>query len=151
MVSFFIFLSATALSNFVAEYKVLNLPVGSDFDQVKSAYRREALKWHPDQNSDPTAQDQFIRVNEAYERLKEGLIGGGQTGGDAFAVFKEFMGGSFGVSFGGFSGSSRSSTTVFQNGRKITKTVVTDLGSGRSQTTISEENIHTGEVATFEL
>jgi sRNA-binding protein len=38
-------------------------------DKIRSAYRRLALKWHPDKNPSAGAVEQFRRVQEAYEYL----------------------------------------------------------------------------------
>eukprot|EP00930_Biecheleria_cincta_P052307 TRINITY_DN37568_c0_g1_i1.p1 TRINITY_DN37568_c0_g1~~TRINITY_DN37568_c0_g1_i1.p1 ORF type:complete len:272 (+),score=56.16 TRINITY_DN37568_c0_g1_i1:42-818(+) len=92
----------------------------SDAD-IKKAYRKEALKWHPDKHPDEgkaKAEDMFKAVAEAYEVLsdpnkraiydrggKEALNGGGGMGGggggfrtgfgrgDAFNIFEQFFGG----------------------------------------------------------
>jgi chromosome segregation ATPase len=38
-------------------------------DKIRAAYRRLALKWHPDKNTSAGAVEQFRRVQEAYEYL----------------------------------------------------------------------------------
>ena len=54
---------------------VLGLTEGASIKEIKSAYRKLALKYHPDRNSDPEAQQHFIEISEAYEYL----INGGAT------------------------------------------------------------------------
>lgn len=50
-------------------HKVLGLDSGATERQIKSAYRRLALKYHPDRNPDPKARQKFQEINEAYEYL----------------------------------------------------------------------------------
>lgn len=48
-------------------YKILDVDPGADEKTVKKAYRKLALKYHPDVNSHPGASDRFHRICEAYE------------------------------------------------------------------------------------
>merc|ERR1712110_569972 len=98
-------------------YAILGVPRSASIDQIHVAYRRLALKLHPDKNKEGTNQEeQFLRVAEAYEVLKtlntraifdqfgeEGLknglpqMNGGWTEGftfhgDAKRVFRDFFG-----------------------------------------------------------
>mmetsp|Transcript_3487 Transcript_3487/g.5640 ORF Transcript_3487/g.5640 Transcript_3487/m.5640 type:complete len:340 (-) Transcript_3487:93-1112(-) len=51
-------------------YKVLGIPRGATDAEVTKAYRRLALKWHPDKNpGDAQAEENFKRITEAYEVL----------------------------------------------------------------------------------
>ncbi|MEQ8387220.1 MAG: molecular chaperone DnaJ [Alphaproteobacteria bacterium] len=53
-------------------YEVLGLKRGASSDEVKSAFRKLAKKYHPDANpGDKTAEQKFREVNEAYEVLKD--------------------------------------------------------------------------------
>lgn len=48
-------------------YKILEVPAGATEEQIRKAYRRLALKYHPDRNQgDPTAEARFKEVAEAY-------------------------------------------------------------------------------------
>lgn len=98
-------------------YELLEVERGADESTLKSAYRRLAMKWHPDKNpGDATAEQKFKSISEAYDVLKDPQKraaydrfghaafrqGGGGGGGaqdfggfaDIFeSVFGEFMGG----------------------------------------------------------
>ena len=47
--------------------EVLGLKPGASEKDIAQAYRRQALKWHPDKSSAPDARERFTRVAEAYE------------------------------------------------------------------------------------
>ncbi|XP_068191632.1 dnaJ homolog subfamily B member 5 [Antennarius striatus] len=52
-------------------YKVLGVSAESDEDEIKRAYRRLALRFHPDKNSDADAEERFKEIAEAYEVLTD--------------------------------------------------------------------------------
>jgi curved DNA-binding protein len=53
-------------------YKVLGVPRGSSADEIKSAYRKLAMQYHPDRNpGDKQAEDSFKEINEAYQVLSD--------------------------------------------------------------------------------
>lgn len=87
-------------------YDALELTKDASLDEIKKAYRKQALKWHPDKNKDPEASLRFHEVSKAYEILgdpsRRREYDGGSGGldfdfpdfafKDADAVFKEFFG-----------------------------------------------------------
>ncbi|MSQ18648.1 MAG: molecular chaperone DnaJ [Betaproteobacteria bacterium] len=97
-------------------YEVLGVNRDADDDALKKAYRKLAMKHHPDRNPDDKgAEGRFKEVKEAYEVLTDGQKraaydrfghagveqqGGGQ-GGAGFSNFSEAFGDIFGDIFGG--------------------------------------------------
>jgi hypothetical protein len=119
-------------------YKNLGLNKGASDSEIKSAYRKLALKYHPDKNKDDSekAAENFKKVSEAYDCLsdknkreiydtygKRGLEGGscgsGGFGGAHFVnaeeIFRQFFGahGAGSDDFGGFGGFGGSSSFQF--------------------------------------
>jgi len=97
-------------------YQLLGLSSNVTDADIKKAYRRAAMRWHPDKNPEnlEEANSMFKQVGEAYEVLsdpekrrlydqggKEGLSGSGRSRGDnfharfhdPFSVFEQFFGG----------------------------------------------------------
>ena len=53
-------------------YEVLNVQKGASSEEVKKAYRRLAIKYHPDKNpGDKEAEEKFKEATEAYEVLAD--------------------------------------------------------------------------------
>jgi molecular chaperone DnaJ len=52
-------------------YEVLGLPHGATAEDVKKAFRKLAMQYHPDRNHDASASDRFKEINEAYEVLSD--------------------------------------------------------------------------------
>jgi len=99
-------------------YEVLGVERSASSDDVKKAYKKLALKWHPDRNPDnPQAEEEFKVCSEAYAVLSDdgkrrrydqfghaGVEGSGGAGfsdiGDIFSqfndLFSDFFGGGFG-------------------------------------------------------
>ena len=116
-------------------YDILRVSKTASADEIKSAYRKLAMKYHPDQNQgNKEAEESFKEVAEAYEVLSnaekksmydrfghDGLRGGGMGGGfhDPFDLFREVFGGGFGSIFEDFFGT-RTSQSRRSNQRRGT-------------------------------
>ena len=101
-------------------YEVLGVTRGADDTEVKKAYRRMAMKYHPDRNpDDKSAEAVFKECQEAYEVLSDpqkravydqfghaGMQGGGMPGGGPFGAggFADIFDNVFGDIFGGGGG-----------------------------------------------
>ncbi len=104
-------------------YDILGVAKGASTAEIKKAYRKKAIQYHPDKNpGDPKAEEMFKKAAEAYEVLSDadkkarydqfghaafegggGFGGGGMNMDDIFSQFGDIFGGAFGGS-GGFSG-----------------------------------------------
>lgn len=53
-------------------YEILGLGKGSSQEEIKKAFRKKAMQYHPDRNPDnPEAEEMFKKINEAYEVLSD--------------------------------------------------------------------------------
>lgn len=56
---------------FVDHYAILEVSRNATDAQIKAAYRERAFLYHPDRNSDPSAHQKFLNINEAYRILSD--------------------------------------------------------------------------------
>ncbi len=116
-------------------YSILGVDKGASDDEIKSAYRRLAKKYHPDINKTPEASEKFKEINEAYSVLgdpkkKANYDQFGSAEGNPFGAgsqgggFEDFFGGGGGFSdifsdiFSAFGGGGRARSSV-QKGEDI--------------------------------
>ena len=52
-------------------YEVLGVSKNASAQEIKTAYRKQALKWHPDRNKSAEATEKFKRINKAFEVLSD--------------------------------------------------------------------------------
>lgn len=52
-------------------YDILGVSRDATLEEIKAAYRKLAVEWHPDRNKSPQAEERFKEINEAYEVLSD--------------------------------------------------------------------------------
>lgn len=67
-------------------YELLGLRPGATEPEVKRAFRRLAMRWHPDRNPDPAATERFKALRQAYDRLLAAADDATAVGEDAAAA-----------------------------------------------------------------
>src|SRR4029077_14088231 len=121
-------------------YEILGVEKAATDEEIKKAYRKLAVKYHPDKNpGDKTAEEQFKELGEAYEILSDppqraaydqhghaafdrrsgGFARGGGGGfHDPFDIFREVFGGGGNI-FDDLFGGGRSDPTQAQRGEDL--------------------------------
>ena len=137
-------------------YEVLGVARNANADEIKKAYRKAAIKYHPDKNpGDKEAEEKFKEAAEAYDVLSNqdkrarydqfghaGMSGaaGGGFGGGGFGgfsmedIFSQF-GDIFGGHFGGFGGGSRGGAMVSRGSdiRVKVKLTLSEIANGTTK------------------
>ncbi|MGL5640128.1 MAG: DnaJ C-terminal domain-containing protein [Mycoplasmoidaceae bacterium] len=138
-------------------YEVLGVSRDASESEIKNAFRKKAMQFHPDKNKSPDAEEKFKEINKAYEVLSdqnkrarydqfgdssdqpggfggfggfEGFEGFGDFGSGSFGGFTENFGDIFGDIFGNFGdifGSSRKSHFKNDSGLDIVKKIKISL------------------------
>ena len=134
------------MSNKRDYYEVLEVTKTATFEEIKKAYRKKAIQFHPDKNpGDKTAEDKFKEAAEAYEVLSDeqkrarydryghqapggfgGHSGGGFSMDDIFSQFGDIFGGGF----GGFGGQRGPRTNRGSDLRVKVKLTLKDIANG---------------------
>ena len=135
-------------------YEILGIDKGATPEQIKKAYRKKAIEYHPDKNpGDKQAEENFKAAAEAYEVLSDpnkkarydqygsaafdGSAGGGFNGGgmnmdDIFSQFGDIFGSAFGGGggFGGFGGGGGQRRMKGSNLRIKVKMTLEEIANG---------------------
>lgn len=154
-------------------YEVLGVDKNATLDDIKKAYRKKAIQYHPDKNpGNKEAEEKFKEAAEAYSVLSDadkrarydkfGHAGmGGQAGpdfsggfGDLNDILNNLFGGGFGGGFGGFSGFGRGfggdegSSQRVSRGRDIrvrVKMTLEEIARGAEKEITIEKNVPCSE------
>nr|CAG8598732.1 15848_t:CDS:2 [Entrophospora candida] len=131
-------------------YDILEVSPSATESEIKKAYRKLALKYHPDKN--PNAGDKFKEIGHAFEILsdsqkrdvydrygEEGLSGEGGMGMSAEDLFTSFFGG--GMFGGGRSGGRQSGPRKGKTMKHILKVSLEDLYSGKESRLALSKNV----------
>lgn len=128
-------------------YDILGVDKKATPEQIKSAYRKLAMKYHPDRNQgDEAAAEKFKEINEANETLSDeqkraaydyelehpGM--GGFGGGGGFSDFSDIFSNIFGGGFGGFGGGRTAQSEVGEDIQREMSLSFMDAAKGCKKT-----------------
>tara|TARA_R110002020_G_scaffold37072_6_gene111830 strand:+ start:5737 stop:6843 length:1107 start_codon:yes stop_codon:yes gene_type:complete len=129
-------------------YDILGIGKGASTAEIKKAYRKKAVEFHPDKNpGDAKAEEMFKKAAEAYEILSDpdkrarydqyghaAFQGGGHGGGmnmdDIFSQFGDIFGSAFGGGFSGFGGGGQQRRVKGSNLRIRVKLTLEEVANG---------------------
>lgn len=131
-------------------YDILGISKGASASEIKRAYRKKAVEYHPDKNpGDAKAEEMFKKAAEAYEVLSDpdkrarydqfghqafeggGFGGGGMNMDDIFSQFGDIFGSAFGGGgFGGFGGGGGQRRMKGSNLRIRVKLTLEEIANG---------------------
>ena len=139
-------------------YEVLGVQRNANADEIKKAYRKAAIKYHPDKNpGDKEAEEKFKEAAEAYDVLSNpdkrarydqfghagmsgaagggfgGFSGGGFSMEDIFSQFGDIFGGRFGGGFGGFGGGGSRRVNRGSDIRVKVKLTLSEIANGTTK------------------
>lgn len=141
-------------------YDILEIPKTADEETIRKAYKKMAVKWHPDKHQDDTkteAEEKFKEISRAYsilsnpdkraqyDRFGEDAVNGSGGGGPDFNpadIFSHFFGGAAAEMGGGFFGRPPNNAKQTTPHKEVNLTI--DLGSaykgGRTQRSFSRKD-----------
>ena len=148
-------------------YEVLGVERNANADEIKKAYRKAAIKYHPDKNpGDKEAEEKFKEAAEAYDVLSNpdkrarydqfghagmngsaagggfGGFGGGFSMEDIFSQFGDIFGGHFGGGFGGFGGGRRGAAVTRRTDLRVkVKLTLAEIATGTTKKPKSNKTI----------
>ena len=128
-------------------YDILEVEKTADEAQIKKAYRKLAIKFHPDKNKAKSAEEAFKKVNQAFSVLSDktkrknyDMFGTEEGPGistmpddfNPFDIFEQFFGDLGGAGFSGFGGGTGRTRVTFNNGSGSFTVFSSGFGGGNS-------------------